>query len=117
MSVVALVIGSAAFQLLVWLLPNVIGEAVAVAIVGLLLGPVYPLATGVFSKLLPRNIQMSSLGFVASMGSSGGALAPFLTGLLAQKLGTVVLNPICIALFIVMEIAWFLLPKQQKRTE
>jgi fucose permease len=116
-SVVALVIGSAAFQLLVWLLPNVIGEAVAVAIVGLLLGPVYPLATGVFSKLLPRNIQMSSLGFVASMGSSGGALAPFLTGLLAQKLGTVVLNPICIALFIVMEIAWFLLPKQQKRTE
>ncbi|MCJ1280666.1 hypothetical protein MMC21_008496 [Puttea exsequens] len=116
-SVVALVIGCAAFQLLVWLVPNIIGDAVAVAIVGLLLGPVYPLATGVFSKLLPRNIQMSSLGFVASMGSSGGALAPFLTGLLAQRLGPVVLNPICIALFIVMEVAWFLLPKEQKRME
>jgi fucose permease len=116
-SVVALVIGCAALQLLVWLVPNTIGDAVAVAIVGLLLGPVYPLATGVFSKLLPRNIQMSSLGFVASMGSSGGALAPFLTGLLAQKVGTVVLNPVCIALFIIMEAAWFFLPKQQKRTE
>ena len=116
-SVVALVIGCAAFQLLVWLVPNIIGDAVAVAIVGLLLGPVYPLATGVFSKLLPRDIQMSSLGFVASMGSSGGALAPFLTGLLAQRLGTVVLNPICIALFVIMEVAWFLLPKDQKRSD
>jgi fucose permease len=114
---VVLVVGCAAFQLLVWLVPNIVGDAVAVAIVGLLLGPVYPLATGAFSKLLPRNIQMSSLGFVASMGSSGGALAPFVTGLLAQKLGTVVINPICIALFIVMEAAWFFLPKQQKRME
>ena len=116
-SVVVLIIGCAAFQLLIWLVPNVVGDAVAVAIVGLLLGPVYPLATGVFAKLLPRSIQMSSLGFVASMGSSGGALAPFLTGLLAQRLGTVVLNPICIALFIAMEFAWYLLPKEQKRRE
>jgi fucose permease len=116
-SVVALVMGCGAFQLLLWFVPNIVGDAVAVAIVGLLLGPVYPLATGVFSKLLPRTIQMSSLGFVASMGSSGGALAPFLTGLLAQTLGTVVLNPICIVLFIIMEAAWFFLPKEQKRRE
>jgi len=116
-SVVALIAGSAAFQLLVWLVPNVIGDAVAVAIVGLLLGPVYPLATGEFSILLPKNIQMSSLGFIASMGSSGGALAPFLTGLLSQKVGTVVLNPICIALFVVMEVAWLFLPKRVRRSE
>jgi fucose permease len=116
-SVVALVMGCAAVQLLLWFVPNIIGDAFAVAIVGLLLGPVYPLATGEFSKLLPRTIQMSSLGFVASMGSSGGALAPFVTGLLAQKLGTVVLNPICIFLFIIMEAAWFFLPNEQKRRE
>lgn len=115
--VVAFVIGSAAFQLLVWLIPNVVGDAVAVSLLGLLLGPVYPLATGVFSKLLPQNIQMSALGFIASMGSSGGALAPFLTGLLAQKVGTFVLNPICIALFAVMGTSWAFLPRRQKRTE
>ncbi len=116
MSVVALIVGSGAFMLLVWLVPNIIGDAVAVGIVGLLQGPVYPLATGVFSRLLPRNIQMSSLGFVASMGSSGGAMAPFLTGLLSQSLGTVVLNPICIGLFVIMEFAWLFLPREHKRT-
>jgi fucose permease len=116
-SVYALIVGAAAFQLLVWLVPNVIGNAVAVALVGLLLGPVYPCATSIFSRLLPRNIQMSSLSFIASMGSSGGAVAPFFTGLLAQKLGTVVLHPICIGLYVVMEVSWALLPKVVKRTE
>ena len=116
-SVIILVIGSAAFQLLVWLVPNIIGDAVAVAIVGLLLGPAYPCATSLFSRLLPGDIQMSSLGFVASMGSSGGAVAPFFTGLLAQKVGTVVLNPICIGLFALMGVSWLLLPKEDKRRE
>lgn len=59
-SVYPLVIGAAAFQLLVWLVPNVIGNAVAVSLVGLLLGPIYPCATIIFSRLLPRSVQMSS---------------------------------------------------------
>lgn len=116
-SIVALVAGTAAFQFMVWFLPNVIGNAVAVAIIGFLLGPIYPCATGVFSKLLPSQVQITSLGFISSMGSSGGALSPFVTGLLAQKLGTVVLNPICIGLCVVMEVAWLSLPRVSKRKE
>lgn len=116
-SVYALIVGAAAFQLLIWLVPNIIGNAVGVSLVGLLLGPVYPCATIIFSRLLPRNIQMSSLSFIASMGSSGGAVAPFLTRLLAQRLGTVVLHPICIGLYIVMVMSWTLLPKVVKRSE
>ena len=116
-SVMFLVIAAATFQLVLWLVPNIIGDAVAVGIIGLLLGPAYPCATGVFSKLLPQNIQMSALGFIASMGSSGGAIAPFLIGLLSQRLGTVVLNPICIGLFVIMEVSWLFLPRVSKRTE
>ncbi|KAF2103643.1 putative MFS efflux transporter [Rhizodiscina lignyota] len=114
---VVLIAVSAGFQLMVWLLPNVIGDAIAVAVIGLLQGPVYPVANGVFSKLLPRELQISSLGFTSSMGSSGGAVFPFFTGALAQRLGTVVLNPICIGLYVVMEIAWMCLPRVQKRTD
>ncbi|KAL9113778.1 MAG: hypothetical protein Q9227_002223 [Pyrenula ochraceoflavens] len=116
-SVVCLTFGALAFQILVWLVPNVVGDAVAVSVVGLLLGPVYPCAMAVFSRLLPRSVQMNSLGFISAMGSSGGAAAPFFTGLLAQKLGTVVLHPIAIALFVVMVVAWGCLPKMGKRRE
>lgn len=116
-SLIVLIALTAGFQFMVWFLPNVIGNAVAVALIGFLLGPIYPCGTGVFSKLLPNHLQITSLGFISSMGSSGGAIAPFFTGLLAQKVGTVVLNPICIALCVVMEIAWIGLPRVVKRTE
>lgn len=116
-AVVGLIAGATAFQLLVWLVPNVVGEAVAVSIVGLLLGPVYPCATAVFSKLIPKRLQMSSLAAVSALGSSGGAVAPFFTGLLAQEVGTWVLHPICVALFAAMVGCWLGLPRMVKRRE
>ncbi|EXJ84843.1 hypothetical protein A1O3_05517 [Capronia epimyces CBS 606.96] len=117
LSVLLLIVGAAVCQLLVWLVPNIIGDAVAESIVGLFLGPVYPCATAVLSKLLPRSIQIGSLSVVTSMGSSGGALVPFITGLLAQKLGTVVLHPIVLISSAGMTVAWLLLPRISKRTE
>ena len=117
-AVVGLIFGAAAFQLLVWLVPNVIGEAVAVSIVGLLLGPIYPCGTAVFSRLLSRRLQMSSLAFISALGSAGGAVAPFFTGILAQESGTWVLHPICIGLFAAMVGLWLGLPQLRgKRRE
>lgn len=116
-SVIGLIAGATAFQLLVWFVPNVVGEAVAVSIVGLLLGPVYPCATAVFSRLISKRLQMSSLAAISALGSSGGAVAPFFTGLLAQEVGTWVLHPICIGLFAGMVGCWFGLPKVGKRRE
>ena len=116
-AVVFLILSATVFQLLVWLIPNVIGEAVAVSIVGLLLGPIYPCATAVFSRLIPKRLQMSSLAAVSALGSSGGAVAPFLTGLLAQQVGTWVMHPICISLFAGMVACWVGLPRVGKRRE
>ena len=116
-SVASFTLGSLGFQLLVWFVPSVVGDAVAVAVIGLLLGPVYPCATAVLSRLLPRNLQLTSLGFVSSAGSSGGAVWPLATGLIAQKHGTWVLHPICIALYGVMVCGWIALPRERKRDE
>lgn len=116
-TVAALTLGAAAFQILVWRVPNVIGEAVAVSLVGLLLGPVYPCATAVFSRLVPRRLQTSCLAVVSALGSSGAAVAPFFTGLLAQAAGTWVLHPICIGLFALMVLCWGGLPRVSKRRE
>lgn len=108
---------SVVFQLLVWFVPNIIGDAVAVSILGLLLGPVYPCIVVVFTKLMDRRLQMSSMSLIYGAGSSGGAVAPFATGMGAQIVGTWVLHPVCIGLFVVMETSWFLLPRIRKRTE
>ncbi|TLD37967.1 MFS general substrate transporter [Venturia nashicola] len=110
-------IGASAFQLLVWLVPNVIGDAVAVGIVGLLLGPVAPCSTVIFVRLLPRRLQTTGVSFISSAGSSGGAVVPLLTGLLAQVSGTWVLHPICISFFVLMLLCWLALPSVNKREE
>jgi MFS family permease len=106
-----------AFQLLVWLVPNVIGESVAVAMVGYVLGPLAPCSMAVFARLLPRNVQATAMGFVSSAGSSGGALWPFVTGLLAQSKGTYVLHPIVLGLFGVMVVSWLCIKDVDKRRE
>jgi fucose permease len=110
-------IGAIAFQLLVWLVPNVIGDAVAVGIIGLLLGPVAPISTVMFVRLLPRRIQTTGVSFISSAGSSGGAVVPLLTGLTAQVSGTWVLHPICIGFFVLMLLCWLALPPIDKREE
>ncbi|GAT22585.1 MFS efflux transporter [Aspergillus luchuensis] len=112
-----LVVGAIAFQLMTWLIPNIVGDAVAVAVVGLLLGPMYPCSTAVFAKLLPGSIQLSSMSFITALGSSGGAVFPFLTGILSQEVGTIVLHPICLALYAVMVVCWCFLPAISKRSE
>ncbi|KAK7755546.1 hypothetical protein SLS62_002480 [Diatrype stigma] len=122
--VYALIAGAAIFELLVWWVPNVAGEAVSLAVVGLLLGPVYPCSAAVFVRnLLPRDggsgggSQVHGLGIISAFGSAGGAVAPFTTGLLAQAAGTFVLHPIAIGLFAVMALTWWGQPNARKRTE
>lgn len=115
--VYGMVVGSALFELLVWQVPNVVGDAVALGVMGLLLGPVYPCAMVIFSRGIGKKDQVSSLGVISAFGSSGGAVAPFTTGILAQAAGTFVLHPIAIGLFGVMLVCWYCLPNVRKRTE
>jgi MFS family permease len=106
-----------AFQLLVWLVPNVIGDSIAVALVGFVLGPMAPVSMVYFARLIPKSVQTTALSFVSTGGSSGGAIWPFLTGLIAQATGTYVLHPICLGLFAVMIASWWVLPNVDKRRE
>ncbi|KAJ5376059.1 MFS general substrate transporter, partial [Penicillium cosmopolitanum] len=91
---------SIVLELLIWFAPSIVGNSVAVAFSGLILGPVYPCATHIFQRLIPRKMPISSLSLIGSVGSSGGAIAPFMTGMIAQRAGTFVLHPICIGLFV-----------------
>ncbi|KAL4957199.1 major facilitator superfamily domain-containing protein [Aspergillus filifer] len=115
--VAGFVLGVLAFQIVLWFVPSIIGDAIAVAIIGVLLGPVYPCAMAVFSRALERKLQLTSLGVVSSAGSSGGAVAPLATGLVSQKSGVWVLHPICVGLYGVMLGGWVGLPRGRKRDE
>ncbi|KAH7342518.1 major facilitator superfamily domain-containing protein [Rhexocercosporidium sp. MPI-PUGE-AT-0058] len=115
--VFAVTAGALILELLIWFVPSIIGNSVAVAFSGFLLGPVSPAAIHIFQRLIPRHMQISSLSVIGSIGTSGGAVAPFMTGMIAQQVGTFVLHPICIGLFVCMAATWWMIPKVDKRSE
>ncbi|KAF7977329.1 hypothetical protein HWV62_4107 [Athelia sp. TMB] len=55
-------------EVVIWLVPSLIGDAVAVSIVGMLLGPIYPIVMNESSRILPRWLLTGSIGWIAGFG-------------------------------------------------
>lgn len=89
-------LSSGRLELIVWLVPSLIGNAVAVSIVGVLLGPVYPIVMNEASRILPRWLLTGSIGWIAGFGQAGSAVLPFLTGALASRVGIKSLQPLLV---------------------
>ncbi|KAK5159115.1 hypothetical protein LTR04_005117 [Oleoguttula sp. CCFEE 6159] len=104
-------------QLLFWLVPQFYVSAVAVSLVGFFLGPLFPAAVVASTKLLPRHLHVSAIGFAAAFGGSGAAIFPFAVGAIAQARGVQVLQPIVLALLAVILLLWLGLPRIGRKSE
>ena len=81
-------------EFIVWFDPSLISDAIAVACIGLLLGPMYPVAMNHAGRVLPQWLLTGALGWIAGGGQAGSALIPFITGAIAQKAGIGALQPV-----------------------
>lgn len=97
-------------QILFWQINSFVSSAIFIAFLGFFLGPLFPAAIMVATKLLPRRLHVSAIGFVAAFGSSGAAVFPFAVGAIAQGSGVWVLQPFALALIAGIFIIWVILP-------
>ncbi|CUM52007.1 unnamed protein product, partial [Debaryomyces tyrocola] len=67
--------------------------------------------------LIPRKIQVISLTIITAFGSSGGAIFPFIVGLISQSAGTYVVMPAFIGLYCGMLSLWIALPNTERSIE
>ncbi|KAF5589330.1 o-acetyltransferase CAS1 [Fusarium pseudoanthophilum] len=104
-------------QLIFWLVPQFHVSAVAVSLQGFFLGPMFPCVIVALTKLLPRHLHVSAIGFAAAFGGSGAAVLPFAVGAIAQAKGVQVLQPIILAILAVLFVIWLGLPKIEKRKD
>ena len=102
-------------ELIFWLVPSLIISSVSVAFLGIFLGPLFPTAMVFVSKLMPKHLAVGSVGFAAAFGGSGGAIFPFIVGAIAQAKGVKSLQPVILALLVVIALLWFLLRGPEKR--
>jgi len=104
-------------ELIVWLVPSLIGDAVAVSIVGVFLGPIYPIIMNEASRILPRWLLTSSIGWIAGFGQAGSAVLPFMTGALASRVGIKSLQPLLVGMMSFMIGLWWLVPWSPRRMD
>ncbi|GAA6015616.1 hypothetical protein JCM11491_007175 [Sporobolomyces phaffii] len=106
-----------ALEFAVWFADSFIGNAVVVSLVGVIIGPLYPISMSITTKLLPRKFHGAAIAFIAAFGQTGSAIFPFITGALAQKFNPVVLQPVLIVLFGVQLCLWFAVPSVDDKKE
>ncbi|KAL7414258.1 MFS general substrate transporter [Mrakia frigida] len=104
-------------ECVIWFVPSLIGNAIAVAFVGLVLGPMYPMVISALTKMLPRHLHSGAVGWVASVSQGGGALFPFLTGILASKRGIEVVPAVIVGILGAMLFFWVFTPKVPRRLD
>jgi fucose permease len=97
-------------ELCFWLIPNFIASAIFAGWLGFFLGPLFPAAIVVATKLLPQRLHVSAIGFAAAFGGGGAAVLPFAVGAIAQAKGVQVLQPIVLALLVTILALWCMLP-------
>ncbi|EED16841.1 MFS transporter, putative [Talaromyces stipitatus ATCC 10500] len=106
-----------AFELIFWLVPQFYVSAVAIAIEGFFLGPLFPAAVVASTKVLPKHLHVSSIGFASTLGGIGGSIFPFAVGAIAQSKGVQVLQPFALALLVAVLGFWLLLPRMPRSRE
>ncbi|KAI0141555.1 major facilitator superfamily domain-containing protein [Xylariaceae sp. FL1272] len=98
-------------ELTFWLVPHFIISAVTIGFQGFFLGPLFPAVVVVMSKLLPRRLHVSALGFATAFGSGGATVLPFAIGAIAQVKGVQVLPPIIFAFLVAILLLWLGVPR------
>ncbi|KAG8169824.1 hypothetical protein KVR01_000569 [Diaporthe batatas] len=84
---------------------------VAVAVVGFFLGPLFPSGIVVLARLLPKDLHVGAVSFVASVGQLGAAFGPFAMGAMVQLLGIRTFQFFILALLVVALLIWLMFPK------
>jgi fucose permease len=81
-------------QFAAWLIPSLVFGNLAVFFIGVFVGPIYPIAIGHTSRLIPREHLTGSIAWVTTCGAVGNVVIPFLTGTLMANFGIEALQPL-----------------------
>ena len=84
---------------------------VVVFVTGLFVGPIFPTTIVCALEILPVKYHATGVGFICAFGGGGGAMLPFLVGLIANQsvLGLRFYPFVILAIYGVLVVAWLVL--------
>lgn len=102
---------------MVWKVPSLVAKAICMAIIGILMGPMFPILMNQANKVLPPWLVTSSIGWIAAGGATGAALVPFITGAIASRFGIASMHPVVLLMMTFTILMWALIPSQKWNKE
>ncbi|KAJ7478671.1 major facilitator superfamily domain-containing protein [Mycena galericulata] len=97
-------------ELVIWFVPSLVGGAISVSFVGLVMGPIYPIAMNHAGRVFPPWLLTGSIGWMAGIATVGAAVVPFVTGAISSKTGIKSLEPVLVAMLAAMLVLWTVVP-------
>lgn len=82
-------------------------SVVLATMLGFFLGPLFPSGIVLLSRLLPKELHVAVVSFVASVGQVGGAILPFAIGAMVQGLGIQVFKYVVVVQLVVALGIWW----------
>lgn len=95
-------------EVLFALFPSAVVSVVLMVLLGFLMGPLFPSGVIVLTQLLPKELHIAAVSFVASLGQVGGALLPFAIGAVVEGLGIGVFKFAILTQSILALLLWFI---------
>jgi fucose permease len=89
---------------------DLVTSAFVVPLLGFSLGPLFPEAVIMQTKLVDRSLHVAAVGFACALGSAGGCVFPFLVGVIANAYGIQMLLPVVMVMLLLCLACWWLLP-------
>ncbi|KAL0935587.1 major facilitator superfamily transporter [Colletotrichum truncatum] len=78
----------------------------SMALLGFFMGPLFPSSIVQLVELLPKELHVASVSFVASLGQVGGALLPYMLGAITQLVGLQVFQYMLLVQFAILLVIW-----------
>jgi fucose permease len=96
----------------VWLVPGVPAASIGLVLLGFALGPIYPLTVAVMPQLTPSRLVPTAIGLLIGVSVLGGALFPWVAGVLAETVGLGSLLPFTLLLSAFLLANWWRLSRR-----
>ncbi|KAJ3551037.1 hypothetical protein NMY22_g38 [Coprinellus aureogranulatus] len=74
-------------QFINWFVPSIPVNGTALAVIGLLFGPVFPASLNWANDMLPHEVRMVSMALISCSASLGCAILPFIAGIILNEKG------------------------------
>jgi fucose permease len=102
-----------ALEVLFALIPLPVVSVITMTLLGFFMGPLFPSGIVVLTRLLPKQLHVAAVSFVASVGQVGAALLPFAIGAVVDVSGIGIFRFAIIAFTVLTLVLWMLFSRLQ----